>query len=141
MEIFNLGTILEVVFSIVFHLIGATLKLIFGFIGAIIQYFWLPILVIVVIWFIYLYIKVKNIEPGGTNILNIDDAKIGYDIMPPNFKKAFSDGLGMRHSCGTCTHCNNIRGKEPVCTKYGVRYNGHACLDKTVCDDYNNVLF
>ena len=61
--------------------------------------------------------------------------------MPPNFKKAFSDGLGMRHSCGTCTHCNNIRGKEPVCTKYGVRYKGHACLDKTVCDDYNNVLF
>lgn len=133
--------IIEALFGIVFNLIRAIFEYIFGLVVAIIQYFWLPILIIIVGWLIYLYIQVKRIEIDAPHVLNFDDCVVGYEVKPPNFRNAFSDELGMRNSCGTCTHCGKITCEEPVCTKHGVKYKGHGCLDKTVCDDYNNVLF
>lgn len=134
--------LIEILFDIAFSIIGAVFELIFGIIGTIIQYFWLPILIIIAIWLIYLYIKVKRVEINAMHVLKFDDGVgIGYETEPPNFRPAFSDELGMRNACGTCKHCSNIGSEEPVCVKHGVKYKGRGCLDKTVCDDYKNVLF
>ena len=134
--------IIGVLFDIAFHLFKAVIELIVGAIGVIIRYFWFPILIIITIWFINVYIKGKRLKTGEPHEIKFEDgAVIGYASKPPNFKKAFFDETGMRHSCGTCTHCGDSRSEEVVCKKYGVKYKGHGCLDKTVCDDYNSILF
>lgn len=140
-------SIIEILLDIVFHLVGAAFKLIFGIIGAIIQDFWLPILIGVTLYAIYFLIKYKDIlfpdtpAPDEHIIDFSDNVFVSYKDKPPNFRAAYSDELGMIYSCGSCTYCVNIASKQPVCKKYGVKYRGMGCLDKTVCNDYNNVLF
>ena len=134
--------IIGVLFDIAFHLFKAVIELIVGAIRVIIRYFWFPILINITIWFTNVYIKLKRLKTGEPHEIKFEDgAVIGYASKPPNFKKAFFDETGMRHSCGTCTHCGDSRSEEVVCKKYGVKYKGHGCLDKTVCDDYNSILF
>lgn len=133
--------IIEIFFDIVFNLVGAIFKYILGIVGAIIQYFWLPILIIIAAWLMHHFLQLKRIEVDAQHVLKFDDCSVGYETEPPNFRNAFFDELGMRNSCGTCIHCSKTTSEEPVCTKHGVKYKGHGCLDKTVCDDYNNVLF
>lgn len=140
-------SIIEILLDIVFRLVGAVFKLIFGIIGTIIQHFWLPILIGVALYIIYFLIKYKDIlfsdgpAPDEHMIDFGGNVFVSYKDNPPNFRAAYSDELGMRNSCGSCTHCGDIASKQPVCKKYGVKYKGIGCLDKTVCDDYNNVLF
>lgn len=71
-----------------------------------------------------------------------DGVKIEYDVTPPNFRdKDAPDEFGLSKSCATCKYHGNITSTRPNCTKYGVVYEGIGCLDKTVCDDYINLLF
>lgn len=67
-----------------------------------------------------------------------DGVVIRYEMLPPNFRESVPDEIGIRDTCGSCKYCDNIR---TVCTKHSVRYEGVGCLDKTVCDDFKNVLF
>jgi len=133
--------IIEILLDIAFSIIGAIFELALGLVGAIIQFFWLPLLLIIAVWLVYLHIQVRKIEIDARYVLEFDTCSVGYDTKPPNFRNAFSDELGMRNSCGCCTHCGKITSEEPVCTKYGVKYKGHGCLDRTVCNDFDNVLF
>jgi len=134
----NMG-IIGVLFEVVFRLAAAVFELIFGIIGVIIQYVWLPTLIVVGLCAIYFALR----HTGGSSD-HSDSSDVMIDVgnhRPPNFRAAFSDSLGMRNSCGTCTHCGDIRSTQPVCTKYDVKYRDIGCLDRTVCDDYNNILF
>lgn len=70
-----------------------------------------------------------------------DGVVIEYETLPPNFREPVPDELGIRDTCGSCKFCGNIRSTRPICTKYGVEYEGIGCLDRTVCDDFRNVLF
>lgn len=71
-----------------------------------------------------------------------DGVVIEYKITPPNFrKKGPPNEIGMVDTCGSCKYHGNITSTRPNCTKYGVQYEGVGCLDKTICDDYKNVLF
>lgn len=70
-----------------------------------------------------------------------DGVLIEYEIEPPHFRTPIADEFGIADACGSCKFCGNIRSEWPVCTKYGVRYHGIGCLAKTVCDDFENVLF
>lgn len=133
-------SIIGILFDIVFHLVEAIFELIFGIISTIIQFLGVPILIIIAIWLIYLYIKVKGLELDTPKVIKIDGASIGYATEPPNFRSVFPNEFGIRNSCGTCIHCGDPRCEIVVCTKYGVKYKGHGCLDKTVCDDYLDVL-
>ncbi len=134
--------IIGILFDIAFQLISAVIKLIIGIIGMIIRYLWLPVLIAIAIWIINIMLKLKRLETGEPHEIKFEDGTvIGYTSEPPNFRKAFSDEIGFRHSCGTCTHCGNPCSKEIICKKHSVKYKGHGCLDKTVCDDYSNILF
>ena len=140
-------SIIGILLDMAFHLVGAIFELIFGIIGAIIQYFGALILIGGALSLIYFLIKYKNIlfhdspTPDEHVIDFGDNVFISYKDKPPKFRAAYSDEIGMRNSCGSCTHCDDIGSKQPVCKKYGVKYRGVGCLDKTICDDYNNVLF
>lgn len=70
-----------------------------------------------------------------------DGVVIEYKTLPPNFRETVPDEIGIRDTCGSCKFCGNIRSARPICTKYDVQYVGIGCLDKTVCDDFHNVLF
>ena len=71
-----------------------------------------------------------------------DGVVIEYVTTPPNFReKGLPDGISMVETCGCCKFHGNITSIRPCCTKYGVQYEGIGCLDKTVCDDFKNVLF
>ena len=69
---------------------------------------------------------------------------IEYQIKnkPPNFRmKDPPNKIGMENTCGNCKFIENFTTAQPDCKKYGVRYQGIGCLDKTVCDDHKNILF
>lgn len=70
-----------------------------------------------------------------------DGVVIECEIKPPHFRESTANEFGIADDCGSCKFCGNIRSKRPVCTKYGVQYQGIGCLTKTVCDDFKNVLF
>jgi len=69
-----------------------------------------------------------------------DGVVIEYETLPPNFREPIPNEIGQRDTCGICRFCGDIRKIQPKCTKYGVRYQGIGCLDKTVCDDFGSVL-
>ena len=69
-----------------------------------------------------------------------DGAVIEYDALPPNFRPAVANELGMVDTCGSCKFLGNMRSEYPVCTKYPVRYHGTGCLAKTICDDFKDAL-
>lgn len=70
-----------------------------------------------------------------------DGVVIEYKIEPPHFREPIADEFGEADICGSCKFCGDIRSEQPVCTKYGVKYQGIGCLTKTVCDDFKSVLF
>lgn len=66
---------------------------------------------------------------------------IEYETEPPHFREALTDGISMTQDCGSCKFCGNMRSERPLCTKYGVHYQGIGCLSKTVCDDFQSSFF
>ena len=130
--------------EIIADIVMSFLSPILGMIGTLLLYLALPLVIIFIIWLISYHIRVKKmgIEPSSsTHEIVYGNVTIGYEINPPNFRKAFNDELGMRNSCGTCTYCDSFSSSHPVCRKYGTTYEGCGCVDVTVCDDYANVLF
>ncbi len=70
-----------------------------------------------------------------------DGVVIEYETLPSNFREPVPDEFGIRNTCGLCKFCDNIRSTRPICVKHNIQYEGIGCLDKTVCDDFTNVLF
>lgn len=65
---------------------------------------------------------------------------IEYETLPPNFRESIPNEIGQTDTCGVCQFCSDIRSTRPTCSKYGIRYQGIGCLDKTVCDSFRSVL-
>lgn len=68
-----------------------------------------------------------------------DGVVIEYETLPPNFRMPIPNEIGQRDTCGICQFCENICSTTPNCSKYGVKYQGIGCLDRTICDDYKSV--
>lgn len=70
-----------------------------------------------------------------------DGVVIEYATVPPNFRDAVSNAIGIKDACGTCSYCRGMREVRPSCGKYHVVFEGFGCLTKTVCNDYRCLLF
>lgn len=98
-------------------------------------YFCLPILIIIAIWFVALYIKVKKVEGMNTNQ---DGTKRYSNPSKPTRYRVSSNSGGVPQSCSNCDHaCRSYtEGEDWYCQKHQVDIKGDH-----VCDEYYNVIF
>lgn len=126
---------MSIIFDIIFQLAGAVIKLIFGMIWVIIKHFWWLILIIIAIWLVNLYNKLKIVEGMDSNQ---DGTKRYSNPSKPTGYRVSSNSEGVPQSCSNCGHsCRSYtEGEDWYCQKHQVDVKGAY-----VCDEYYNVIF